>query len=215
MELSKSKRGTSEPIAVIGSACRFPGESNSPSKLWKLLRQPRDVLKEIPENRFSVNGFYHPNNMHHGTSNVRHSYVLDEDIRLFDAQFFGIKPVEANSIDPQQRLLMETVYEGIEAAGLTVKQLQGSQTAVYVGLMSNDYADMLGNDQENFPTYFATGTARSIVSNRVSYFFDWHGPSMTIDTACSSSLVAVHQAVQVLRSGDGTDIAVEIGRAHV
>ncbi|KAK5996028.1 Polyketide synthase-nonribosomal peptide synthetase phmA [Cladobotryum mycophilum] len=212
MTNQEAKQGTiREPIAIVGSACRFPGGSNSPSKLWELLQQPQDVLKEIPPDRFSVDGFYHPDNMHHGTSNVRHSYMLDEDIRVFDAQFFGIKPVEANSIDPQQRLLLETVYEGIEAAGLTVSQMRGSQTAVYVGLMSNDYADMLGNDQENFPTYFATGTARSIVSNRISYFFDWHGPSMTIDTACSSSLVAVHQAVQVLRSGDGTNVAVAAG----
>lgn len=200
-----------EPIAIIGSACRFPGGASSPSKLWELLEQPRDVLKEIPNDRFSVNGFYHPDNMHHGTSNVRHSYTLDEDIRVFDASFFGIKPVEANSIDPQQRLLMETVYEGLESAGQIVSRLNGSQTAVYVGLMSNDYADMLANDQESFPTYFATGTARSIVSNRVSYFFNWHGPSMTIDTACSSSLVAVHLAVQALRSGDGTNLAVAAG----
>nr|A0A7L8UVC9.1 RecName: Full=Polyketide synthase-nonribosomal peptide synthetase ffsA; Short=PKS-NRPS ffsA; AltName: Full=Cytochalasans biosynthesis cluster protein ffsA [Aspergillus flavipes]QOG08944.1 FfsA [Aspergillus flavipes] len=200
-----------EPIAIVGSACRFPGGASSPSKLWKLLEHPRDVLKEIPPDRFSVDGFYHPDNMHHGTSNVRHSYILDDDIRVFDAQFFGIKPVEANSIDPQQRLLMETVYEGIESAGLQLNKMKGSQTGVYVGLMSNDYADMLGNDQESFPTYFATGTARSIVSNRVSYFFDWHGPSMTIDTACSSSLVAMHQAVQYLRSGDGSDVAIAAG----
>lgn len=200
-----------EPIAVIGSACRFPGGASEPSKLWDLLQNPTDVLREIPESRFSVDGFYHPNNMHHGTTNVRHSYVLDEDIRLFDAQFFGIKPVEANSIDPQQRLLMETVYEGLEAAGQSIQRLHGSQTAVYVGLMSSDYKDLLGNDQESYPTYFATGTAASILSNRVSYFFNWHGPSMTIDTACSSSLVAVHQAVQVLRSGDGTDIALAAG----
>ena len=211
MPSQEGKRVGNEPIAIIGTACRFPGDSSSPSKLWDLLRQPRDVLSEIPKDRFNTKGFYHPNNMHHGTTDVRHSYVLSEDVRMFDAQFFGIKPVEANSIDPQQRILMETVYESLEAAGLTVSELQGSQTAVYVGLMCGDYGDMLGRDQENFPTYFATGAARSIISNRVSYFFDWHGPSMTIDTACSSSLVAVHQAVQLLRSGDGTEVAIAAG----
>jgi hybrid polyketide synthase/nonribosomal peptide synthetase ACE1 len=200
-----------EPIAIVGSACRFPGGANQPSKLWQLLEHPTGVLKEIPESRFSVDGFYHPNGLHHGTTNVRHSYFLEDDIRLFDAQFFGIKPVEANSIDPQQRLLMETVYEGLEAAGQSIRRLQGSQTAVFVGLMSSDYKDLLGNDQESYPTYFATGTAASILSNRVSYFFDWHGPSMTIDTACSSSLVALHQAVQLLRSGDGTKVALAAG----
>ncbi|KAI5928470.1 PKS-NRPS hybrid [Camillea tinctor] len=194
----------SEPIAIIGTGCRFPGACDNPSKLWDLLREPRDLLKEIPESRFSVDPFYHPNNIHHGTSNVRHSYLLEEDLRHFDAQFFGIKPIEANSIDPQQRLLLETVYESIEAAGLSINQLQGSNTATYVGVMSADFTDLIGRDTETFPMYFATGTARSILSNRLSYFFDWHGPSMTIDTACSSSLVAMHQAVQALRSGEAS-----------
>ncbi|KAI1170868.1 putative hybrid NRPS/PKS enzyme [Nemania sp. FL0916] len=202
--------GSSEPIAIIGTGIRFPGGCDNPSKLWELLRQPRDLLKEIPESRFSLDAFYHPQNHHHGTSNVRHSYFLDEDLRQFDAQFFAIKPTEANSIDPQQRLLLETVYEGLESAGLSIRQLRGSDTAVYVGVMSADFTDMIGRDTETFPTYFATGTARSILSNRLSYFFDWHGPSMTIDTACSSSLIAMHQAVQTLRSGESS-VAVVAG----
>ncbi|CAG8973054.1 hypothetical protein HYALB_00010828 [Hymenoscyphus albidus] len=199
---TKETMGGNEPIAVIGTACRFPGESTNPSKLWELLRDPRDVQSKIPENRFNPDGFYHPNGTHHGTSNVRHAYVLSEDVRQFDAPFFGIKASEAHSIDPQQRLLLETVYESIDAAGLSMEELKGSPTGVYVGLMCADYADLLGRDTSYFPTYFATGTARSIISNRISYFFDWRGPSMTIDTACSSSLVAVHQAVKLLRSGE-------------
>lgn len=191
-----------EPIAIVGSACRFPGDATTPAKLWELLKQPRDILTEIPPSRFNVESFYHPDNSHHGTSNVRHSYILSEDHRLFDAQFFGTKPIEANSIDPQQRILLEIVYEGLELAGIPMEKLQGSDTGVYVGLMTNDYADILGRDIQNFPTYFASGTARSILSNRISYFFDWHGPSMTIDTACSSSLIALHQAVQSLRNGE-------------
>ncbi|KAJ5815771.1 hypothetical protein N7474_007548 [Penicillium riverlandense] len=199
-----------EPIAIVGSACRFPGDATSPSKLWDLLKDPRDVLTEIPESRFNTKAFYHPDGLHHGTTNVRHSYVLTEDHRLFDAQFFGTKPVEANSIDPQQRLLLETVYECLESAGIPMERLQGSDTGVYVGLMTNDYADLLGRDVQSLPTYFASGTARSILSNRISYFFDWHGPSMTIDTACSSSLIALHQAVQSLRSGESS-VAVAAG----
>nr|A0A4P8WAE5.1 RecName: Full=Polyketide synthase-nonribosomal peptide synthetase pyiS; Short=PKS-NRPS pyiS; AltName: Full=Pyrichalasin H biosynthesis cluster protein A; AltName: Full=Pyrichalasin H synthase [Pyricularia grisea]QCS37521.1 PyiS [Pyricularia grisea] len=179
----------SEPVAIIGTGCRFPGQCNTPSKLWELLQTPKDLLKEIPENRFSTEAFYHPQNYHHGTCNVRHSYFLEEDLRGFDAQFFGINPVEAHSVDPQQRLLLETVYESLEAAGLSMKEMQGSDTAVYVGVMSADFTDMIGRDPETFPTYFATGTARSILSNRLSFFFDWRGPSMTIDTACSSSLI--------------------------
>lgn len=204
--MSSNKKGSSkqragEPIAIVGSACRFPGGANAPSKLWDLLREPKDVQMEIPASRFNPDGFYHPDGTHHGTSNVRHSYLLSEDCRQFDAQFFGIKPVEANAIDPQQRILLETTYESIEAAGLQAEKLRGSDTAVYIGLMCGDYADLQLRDPEAFPTYIATGTARSIMSNRISYFFDWHGPCMTIDTACSSSLVAVHHAVQTLRSG--------------
>jgi hybrid polyketide synthase/nonribosomal peptide synthetase ACE1 len=194
-------RQNNEPIAVIGSGCRFPGESSSPSKLWELLCQPRDLSKRIPVSRFNPDGFYHPDGLHHGSSNVRDSYVLSEDHRHFDAQFFNIKPSEANSVDPQQRLLLETVYEAIESAGLKLEDMQGSATAVYVGVMGGDYSDLILRDLDSIPTYFATGTARSILSNRISYFFDWRGPSMTIDTACSSSLVAVHQAVQALREG--------------
>lgn len=100
-----------EPIAIIGTGCRFPGQASSPSRLWQLLRRPRDLLRRIPEDRFGSDGFYHPDPEYHGNSNTKHSYFLDENVRQFDTQFFGIKPVEANAIDPQQRLLLEVVYE--------------------------------------------------------------------------------------------------------
>lgn len=199
-----------EPIAIIGSGCRFPGKSNSPSKLWDLLHEPRDLLTKIPPDRFNVEAFYHPDPSHHGTTNVQDSYFLSEDPKRFDAHFFGIQPMESDSIDPQQRMLLETVYESISAAGLTIEALQGSSTAVYVGLMCDDWSGIITRDWDTFPTYTATGMARSIISNRVSYFFDWHGPSMTIDTACSSSLVAVHQAIQTLRSGE-SEVAIAAG----
>lgn len=192
----------SEPIAIIGSGCRFPGGTDTPSKLWELLRQPYDLLRRVPADRFNVEAFYHSDPAHHGTTDVQESYFLSEDPHRFDTQFFGIQPMESDAIDPQQRMLLETVYESISAAGLTLEGLRGSSTAVYVGLMCDDWSGILSKDWDNFPTYSATGMARSILSNRISYFFDWHGPSMTIDTACSSSLVAVHQAVQTLRSGE-------------
>ncbi|KAI8949604.1 putative polyketide synthase [Xylaria longipes] len=191
-----------EPIAIVGSACRFAGSASSPSKLWELLRQPQDLRQEIPESRFKYQGFYHPDGTYHGHSNVKHAYFLEEDPGAFDAEFFGIRPVEAKALDPQQRLLLEVAYEGLESAGMSMPALRGSDTAVYAGSMGDDYAKMILEDIQDAPTYYATGAARSILSNRVSYAFDWHGPSISIDTACSSSLVAVHMALQALRAGD-------------
>lgn len=190
-----------EPIAVIGTGCRFPGGASSPSKLWNLLHHPYDLTQKVPSSRFNIKAFYHPNGEHHGTTNATKSYFLNEDPTTFDAPFFNINPREAEALDPQQRLLLETVYEALEAAGLSIEEMQGTSTAVYVGLMCADYFDVLMRDIEDIPQYLATGTARSIMSNRISYFFDWKGPSMTIDTACSSSLVAVHNAISTLRSG--------------
>ncbi|KAF5675208.1 polyketide synthase [Fusarium circinatum] len=177
-----------EPIAIIGSACRFPGDSSSPSKLWDLLKAPHDLLTKVPPNRYNADAFYHADSKHHGTTN----------------------PGEAEAIDPQQRLLMEVVYQGLCASGQTIEGLRGSSTSVYVGVMCDDWNGILTRDLEVFPQYGATGMARSIMSNRISYFFDWHGPSMTIDTACSSSLVAVHQAIQTLRSGE-SQVAIAAG----
>lgn len=197
-----------EPIAIVGSSCRFAGPATSPSKLWELLKEPRDVLSKI--DRFDADHFYHPDGHHHGTSNVRHAYMLEQDAKAFDASFFSIQAGEAESIDPQQRLMLETIYEGLESAGLTLDGLQGSDTAMFSAVMCEDASGIAFHDNESIPKYAATGTARSMLANRMSYFFNWNGPSMTIDTACSSSLVAVHQAVLSLRAGESR-IAVAAG----
>ncbi|KAI3032561.1 Zinc-binding dehydrogenase family protein [Aspergillus niger] len=190
-----------EPIAIVGMGCRFPGEANTPSKLWDLLSDPRDIARDIPNSRFNLDRFYHPTGSHHGTTNIRQAYLLSEDVREFDAKFFSIPPGEAEAIDPQQRLLLEVAYEALESSGHTMVQLSNSNTGVFVGLMSQDYFALNGQDVNAVPTYAASGTAASNASSRLSYFFNWHGPSMTIDTACSSSLVAVNEAVQALRNG--------------
>ncbi|PYH81014.1 ketoacyl-synt-domain-containing protein [Aspergillus uvarum CBS 121591] len=184
--------------------CRFPGGANTPSKLWELLCAKRDVQRRIPSDRFDVDAFYDPDGERAGCLNVKEAYTLDEDIAQFDAAFFKTNALEAEAMDPQQRLLLETVYEALEAAGGVLEDLHGSDTAVYVGVMTGDYHELLLRDPEDMPKYMATGTARSILANRISYVFDWTGPSMTIDTACSSSLVAVHEAVQALRQGCST-----------
>ncbi|KAI0014647.1 putative polyketide synthase [Xylariomycetidae sp. FL0641] len=193
-----------EPIAIVGNACRFTGSANSSAEFWDLLLQPTDLRREIPSSRFSVKGFYHPDSAYHGHSNVSHAYLLDDDVdpAAFDAEFFGVKPVEAKAMDPQQRLLLEVVYEALESAGLSAVRMKGSDTAVYVGSMTDDYTAMLLRDLQDTPTYTAVGTSRTMLANRVSYVFDWHGASVSLDTACSASLVAVHMAVQTLRARD-------------
>ncbi|KAL7782699.1 BcPKS5, polyketide synthase [Trichoderma afarasin] len=191
-----------EPIAIIGMACRFPGGSDSPSKLWDLIQSPRDLSQRVPADRFDATGFFHVNGSQHGALNAPNAYFIEEDVTRFDNTFFNIQPAEAEAIDPQQRLVMETVYDSLCAGGQTIEGLRGSNTAVYVGMMCDDWAQIVNRDWDLAPTYAATGDSRAIISNRVSYFFDWHGPSMTIDTACSSSLVAVHQGVTALRNGE-------------
>ncbi|ROV88538.1 hypothetical protein VMCG_10383 [Cytospora schulzeri] len=190
-----------EPIAIIGSACRLPGGADTPSKLWKLIKDPPELSRKPDPSRFDVDAFYHPIGMHSGTTNATKSYWLDEDVARFDAAFFSIQPGEVEAMDPQQRLLLEVVYDGLCAAGQRMDALRGSDTAVYVGQMCDDWNTMLNRDWLTMPRYTATGLERAINANRVSYYFDWTGPSMTIDTACSSSLVALDQAVQTLRSG--------------
>ncbi|KAJ5603276.1 hypothetical protein N7537_006232 [Penicillium hordei] len=172
-----------EPIAIIGTVCRFPGGCDSPSKLWELLRNPSGISKKVPLDRFNVDHFYHPEATHHGTTNVTKSYFLEENIAQFGVQFFNIQPMESDAVDPQQRLLLEIVYDSLCTTGLPMENPRGSSTAVYIGMMCDDWSTMVVSDVETLPTYTATGLARSIVSNRISYVFDWHGPSMTVDTA--------------------------------
>ena len=174
----KTVRG--EPVAIIGSSCQFPGRASSIPRLWDLLRDPQDILREVPPERFPARGFFNQVADHHGTSNVSKSYFLEEDPCVFDNSFFNVNNREAEIIDPQQRLLLEKVYEAIESAGYSMDRLKGSDTGIFVGLMCADYFDIQMRDPESLPQYLCTGTARSIMSNRISYFFDWKGPSKII-----------------------------------
>ena len=191
-----------EPIAIIGSSCRFAGGVSRPSELWKLLQSPIDLSRKVPIERFNIDAFFHSNGEYHGTTDSPKAYFLDQDHRVFDATFFNITPKEAAAIDPQQRMLLEVVYEALESAGYCLRDYSGKKVAVFAGVMTGDYDTLSQRDELYTSQYYATGNARSILSNRISYFFNWNGPSMTIDTACSSSLVALHQAVLCIRSGD-------------
>lgn len=191
-----------EPIAVVGSSCRFAGGVASPRGLWEVLVAPADLARPVPAARFHVDAFSHRDPEHHGTTDAPRGYFLAGDHRVFDAHLFHITPKEAEAMDPQQRHALEVLYEAVEAAGYPLARLAGEPVAVYTGVMTRDYDTLTARDDLNASQYAATGNARSILANRLSYFFDLHGPSMTIDTACSASLVALHQAVQALRAAE-------------
>ncbi|CAI7643289.1 unnamed protein product [Penicillium glandicola] len=192
-----------DPAVIVGMACRVPGAS-SPSALWNLIEQQRDVQRKMPENRFNVDSFYHPDGKNKGTTNARYGYFLDQDLGAFDPGFFNISGNEAEAMDPQQRLLLEVVYEALEDAGIPLEKVAGSQTSVFCGSFTNDYNSTITKDLEYYPKYTITGTGNSILSNRISYFYNLHGASATIDTACSSSLVCFHLGNQTLQAGEAS-----------
>ncbi|RFN48413.1 putative polyketide synthase [Fusarium flagelliforme] len=192
----------SMPIAITGISTRFPGGSDSPEALWKMISEGKSAWSKVPEDRFALDAFYHPDPDRNGAMNVVGGHFLDEDIACFDAPFFGISRNEAKAMDPQQRLQLESAYEALENAGISIEQASGTKTSVHIGVFNKDYADIMCRDPETGPLYQATGNGQSILSNRISYFFNLKGPSITVDTACSSSLVGLHLAVQGLRTGE-------------
>ncbi|KAI1086563.1 putative polyketide synthase [Rostrohypoxylon terebratum] len=190
------------PIAIIGMGCRFSAGIDSPQKLWSVVAEGRDGWTEVPPDRFNEQSFYHPDPDAPGAINHRGGHFLDQTIAAFDANFFGIPPVEAEVIDPQHRVLLETSWEAIENAGIPLQRLKGSDTAVYVAMSCHDHEQVSHKDPLSFSRYHDTGIFQSFLANRVSYAFDLHGPSIMLDTACSGSLVAIHSACQSLRSGE-------------
>jgi acyl-CoA synthetase (AMP-forming)/AMP-acid ligase II/acyl carrier protein len=186
-------------VALVGIGCRFPGAAG-PEELWRLLRQGGDAITEVPAGRFSESV---------GAAEVRWGGFL-ADIAGFDHEFFGISRREAERIDPQQRLLLEVSWEALEDAGLVPERLERSATGVFVGISSYDYGRLQLGANDAVDLYSNTGSALAIAANRVSYLFDWRGPSVAVDTACSGSLVAVHLACESLARGE-CDVALAGG----
>ena len=200
-----------EPIAIIGMGCRFPGAKN-PEAFWKLLCNGIDAITEVPASRWDNELFYDTDISKPGKTNSRWGGFL-EQVDRFDPNFFGISPRETQTMDPQQRLLLELAWEALEDAGQPPEELAGTPTGVFMGVSSFDYYELIAQNPSNFSTYTGTGNLNCINANRLSYFFDFHGPSMAIDTACSSSLVAVHLACQSLWSGEST--LAMVGGVHI
>jgi acyl transferase domain-containing protein/NADPH:quinone reductase-like Zn-dependent oxidoreductase len=209
-KLENAERARTEPIAVLGMGCRFPG-ADSPQAFWDLLRDGVDAITEVPADRWDSDSLYDRDPAAPGKVASRWGGFLDR-LDRFDAAFFGISPREANQMDPQQRILLEVAWEALESAGQPADRLAGSQTGVFVGVHShsNDYAWLQFADPGRIDTYTGTGTSHSVIAGRLSYLLDLRGPSVSLDTACSSSLVAVHLASQSLRSGE-SDLALAGG----
>ncbi|EPE03579.1 polyketide synthase [Ophiostoma piceae UAMH 11346] len=190
------------PIAIIGMGGRFPGSATDPQKLWNMCAAEEDGWSETPPSRYTADGFYHPDQSRHGSTNVKGAFYLNEDLARFDAPFFGMTKAEAATLDPQQRLILECTYEALENAGITLDEANGSDMGVFVGSFCSDWAHMMQSDPDAVPLYTSTGSGQSLLANRVSYVFNMHGPSVQMDTACSSSLIALHTAVNAIRAGD-------------
>ncbi|KAI2617049.1 ketoacyl-synt-domain-containing protein [Hypoxylon sp. NC1633] len=197
-----------EPIAVVGLGCRFPGTATSPSKLWQMLYNGESAWSEIPSDRLNVSSYYHPSGNRQGSIPFQAGHFLEEDVGAFDSSFFSIPADEAKAVDPQQRMLLEVAVEALDSAGIDRAAIRKSETGVWVGSFVKDYEQIVLRDPDDSPKYGATGNGIAIMSNRISFFLDVNGPSMTIDTGCSASLVCVHNACQSLR-----DREVDIGLA--
>ena len=185
-----------DDVAIVGCACRLPGGNDDPQALWDFLRAGGNAIRDIPRQRLAWPRDIDPGGEHAG---IDQAGLLD-DVSAFDAAFFRIAPTEAASMDPQQRILLELAWRCLDDAGYSGGFAPGNLTGVFVGASGSDYATLLAARPTE--AHFATGTSMAILPNRLSYFFDFRGPSMLVDTACSSSLVAVHQAVQSLQRGE-------------
>ncbi|KAL5342666.1 hypothetical protein BJX70DRAFT_394501 [Aspergillus crustosus] len=186
------------PIAIVGMALRLPGGVKSPDELWKFLIEKRNGVCEVPGTRYTVDSFYSETMAR--SVKTRHGYYLEEDPAYFDAAFFSINSHEAGRMDPQQRQLHEVVWECLESAGET--NWRGKNVGCYVGVYGEDWLDLASKDPQHTDRYHILGTGQFALSNRLSYEYDFQGPSMTLQTGCSASLVGLHEACQALYSGD-------------
>ncbi|NEQ95268.1 MAG: acyltransferase domain-containing protein [Cyanothece sp. SIO2G6] len=196
MTITNSPQG----IAVIGMACRFPGARNY-EEFWANLENGMNSITEIPVDRWNLEDYYSADPEKPNTTASKWGGFID-DADKFDAAFFNISRREAEHMDPQQRLMLELTWTCIEDAGYAPLSLSGKDIGVFVGACNFDYDELQEQQSKSIEGHIATGTYTCIIPNRISYFFDFHGPSVPIDTACSSSLVALHQAVHALERGE-------------
>ena len=202
---TRAAQGTD--IAVIGLSGRFPGAKDVP-EFWTMLAESRAGTGPLPVGRWSEYSADPVMSEKIAQQNTDGGYI--DDVASFDAEFFGLSPLEAANMDPQQRILLELVWHALENAGLPANELRGTHTGVYMGSTNNDYGMLITADPTEMHPYALTGNSSAIVANRISYALDFRGPSINVDTACSSSLVAVDHAIKDLRTG-AADVALAGG----
>ena len=196
--LEAAEKVVSEPVAVVGMGCRFPGDVVGPESFWRLLVNGEDAISEVPADRWDAEEFYHPDPLAPGRMTTKWGGFVS-DVAGFDADFFAISPREAEAMDPQQRLLLEVAWEALEHAGIAPDSLGDTRTGVMMGLSSWDYTVVNMERDAEIDAYMGTGNMHSTAAGRISYLLGLRGPAVAVDTACSSSLVAVHLACQSLR----------------
>ncbi|VAW80206.1 Polyketide synthase modules and related proteins [hydrothermal vent metagenome] len=210
LKIEEFENRETEAIAIVGMACRFPGNVSDPESFWELLKQGKDGITDIPEPRWNVDEYFNDDPSVPGKMYTRKGGFIS-DVDQFDASFFGISPREADNLDPQQRLLTEVSWEALENAACTDQQLKRSKTGVFVGICNGDYAQKLHDlALEEINAYMASGNAFSMAAGRLSYILGAQGPSLSLDTSCSSSLVAVHLACKSLRDKE-SNMAIAAG----
>ncbi|KAL4861076.1 hypothetical protein BDV12DRAFT_204384 [Aspergillus spectabilis] len=198
-----------EGIAILGIGCRLPGRISNPSQLWDFLARGQSAVCKVPASRFNIDS-YHGDIGEPATVRAWGGYFINEDIRLFDNAFFGINNREAAAMDPQQRKLLEVVYECFESAGVTLDEVSGANVGCYVAAFMPDFLAMQTKDPEGMTRYSHLRIGTTILANRISHVFNLKGPSCVVDTACSSSFYALHMACTALRNGE-CDAAVVAG----
>ncbi|KAL8725438.1 MAG: hypothetical protein Q9181_006420 [Wetmoreana brouardii] len=202
-----NQRGNEDPIAVIGMAVKFPKGATCKETFWQMLMDRQSALSDVPKDRFNGDAFYSDNAFKPGSLNAKGAHFIQDNVAAFDAPFFSISPAEAECMDPQQRWLLETTYHALENGQWLSTRFR---TSVHVGSFGHDYGIMLSRDLNSYAQYKATGTSLAMLANRISWFYDFTGPSIEIETACSSSLNAFDLACQCIRNGQ-SDMGVVAG----
>nr|XP_060639369.1 phthioceranic/hydroxyphthioceranic acid synthase-like [Anolis sagrei ordinatus] len=191
---------TQDEIAVVGIGCNFPGGEGL-DNFWQVLVEGKNCVREIPPERFDTTDWYDTHSNKQGKTTTKHAALIEE-FNAFDNRLFGINEVEAECMDPQQKLLLECTYRALEDAGVTRENINGSKTGVFVGMMNQDYRLLRSRTSSTISHYDGTGTSMSISANRISYIFNLTGPSIAIDTACSSFHYALHIGLNAIKQGD-------------